>query len=121
MKLLFVSLLSALFLSIQANAQKKVKLYFKLSATVDASDDIMIYGTQPPYDRKAKVASIDSLINYKEINSIIKSQDYKGVRILSELDLIGWKLEASIPLALKQYADPRIIFLLSREYEINKP
>lgn len=121
MKLLLVSLLYIFLSASSAHAQKKVRLYIKLVAVVDGRNNIGVYNTYPPYDKKIKALSIDSLINYNEINEIIKNQNNQGVRILSELDLIGWKLDATIPIPLKQFADPTIIFLLSKEYEVKTP
>jgi len=116
--LILIATISILSFS-NAAAQRKVKLYFQLSGSINISDEIIFHGTQPTLQsKKAKVRAIDSLINYDEINNIIKSQDYKGVRILSELSLKGWNLESNIPVPIRsgEYIEPRVIFLLSKEF-----
>lgn len=102
-------------------AQKKVKLYFQLNGEIEISGPVTIFGQQPPTSKKKKIQSIDSLINYEEINELIEAMDYKGVRILSELGMKGWKLESVFPVPEVKgavFARPRVFFLLSKEFEI---
>jgi hypothetical protein len=105
------------------SAQKKATLYLQLGSTYDAFNDLNFYAVGPPHSskRKLKIESLDSLINYDSINAVIKKMDYKGVRILSELSLIGWKLESTVFAAKtpnEVLGGPSVIFIMSKEFVI---
>ncbi len=123
-KVVLLIFLAASF-TISLNAQKKLNLYIQLTGELDVSDDLNFRFVTPPNpsSKKVKVLSIDSLIDFDAINAVIKKMDYKGLRILNELSLVGWKLESSVAAAQvegKVFGGPRVIFILSKEFVIEE-
>lgn len=100
------------------SAQKKVSLFVQLTGETDLFGDLNFRLVRPPRpsSKKVKVKSIDTLINFDEINEVIKKQDYKGIRILNELSLLGWKLQftAMIGGIPRVFERPQTYFILSK-------
>ena len=122
MKNLLLSIILLTVCTLSTNAQKKVNLFIQLNSTIDWSNNLNFYGVYPPprSSKKPKVESIDSLINFDEINEVIKKQDYTGMRVLNELSLLGWKLQATATPGemAKSFDGLRIVFILSKEFVI---
>ena len=122
MKNLLLSIILLTVCTLSTNAQKKVNLFIQLNSRIDISNDLNFNGVYPPdhFSKKPKLESIDSLINFDEINAVLKKQDYKGIRVLNELSLLGWKLQATASPSevQQQWTGPRIVFILSKEFVI---
>ena len=113
-------LIVCLLVSFSCYSQKEVTGYIEIKGSLDVLGGINM---EPVAIPKQPQNRIDSLIDYKEINSAFAKRNNTPVRILNALSLQGWTLVSVVHVPTDKEGRPSWAFVLyyfKRSFMIDK-